>query len=83
MPRKEKIGKIVSNKMDKTVVVAVDMKTAHPKYGKIVISTRRYKAHDESNSCRIGDKVRIQESRPYSKTTHWVLTEILQRAEEV
>jgi small subunit ribosomal protein S17 len=63
--------------MQKTVVVAVENRAPHPKYGKIVVKTRRYKAHDEDNRCKIGDRVRIQETRPLSKTKRWQVTEIL------
>jgi small subunit ribosomal protein S17 len=68
---------VVSDKMNKTVVVAVENRTAHPKYGKIVVRTKRYKAHDEENQCKEGDRVRIQETRPLSRTKHWMVAEIL------
>lgn len=77
MAVKERVGLVVSDKMDKTVVVAIESRTAHPKYGKIVVSTKRYKAHDEENQCKTGDRVRIQETRPLSKTKHWMVAEIL------
>jgi small subunit ribosomal protein S17 len=77
MAVKERVGLVVSDKMQKTVVVAVENRTAHPKYGKIVVKTRRYKAHDEENTCKVGDRVRIQETRPLSKTKRWQITEIL------
>ncbi|MBW4445037.1 MAG: 30S ribosomal protein S17 [Plectolyngbya sp. WJT66-NPBG17] len=77
MAVKERVGLVVSNKMDKTVVVAVENRTAHPKYGKIVVRTKRYKAHDEENKCKEGDRVRIQETRPLSRTKRWSVLEIL------
>lgn len=77
MAVKERVGLVVSDKMDKTVVVAVENRAAHPKYGKIVVRTRRYKAHDEENKCKIGDRVRIQETRPLSRTKRWAVLEIL------
>lgn len=78
MAIKEKIGVVVSNKMNKTVVVAVEDRSAHPKYGKIVVRTKRYKAHDEENKCKEGDRVKIQETRPLSKTKCWRVATILQ-----
>ncbi|WP_413174937.1 30S ribosomal protein S17 [Anabaena azotica] len=77
MAVKERVGLVVSDKMQKTVVVAVENRSPHPKYGKIVVRTRRYKAHDEDNHCKVGDRVRIQETRPLSKTKRWQVTEIL------
>jgi len=77
MAVKERVGLVVSDKMDKTVVVAVENRTAHPKYGKIVVRTKRYKAHDEENQCKEGDRVRIQETRPLSRTKRWMVAEIL------
>ncbi|CAA9261272.1 SSU ribosomal protein S17p (S11e) [uncultured Coleofasciculus sp.] len=77
MAVKERVGLVVSDKMNKTVVVAVENRTAHPKYGKIVVRTKRYKAHDEENQCKAGDRVRIQETRPLSRTKHWMVAEIL------
>lgn len=67
----------MSDKMQKTVVVAVENRAPHPKYGKIVVRTRRYKVHDEENQCRVGDRVRILETRPLSRTKRWVVAEIL------
>ena len=67
----------MSDKMDKTVVVAVENRAPHPKYGKIVVRTQRYKAHDEENKCQVGDRVRIQETRPLSRTKHWIVADIL------
>lgn len=83
MPKKEKVGKVVSNKMEKTIVVVVHEKHPHPKYGKIQDKTVKFKAHDEKNECREGDLVRIVESRPYSKEKNWVLASVLERVEEV
>ena len=83
MPRKEKIGHVVSDKMDKTIVVAVSEKESHPKYGKIMAHTIKFKAHDEKNECRQGDRVRIIESRPMSKDKRWALAEILEKTQEV
>jgi small subunit ribosomal protein S17 len=80
MAVKERIGLVVSDKMDKTVVVAIESRTAHPKYGKIIVRTKRYKAHDEENKCKIGDQVRIQETRPLSKTKRWAVIDILTTA---
>jgi small subunit ribosomal protein S17 len=78
--RKEKIGVIFSNKMDKSVTVAVKWKEKHPMYGKFVNRTKKFHAHDESNDCNIGDTVRIMETRPLSKTKRWRVVEILERA---
>ncbi|HAX78179.1 MAG TPA: 30S ribosomal protein S17 [Cyanobacteria bacterium UBA11372] len=77
MAVKERVGLVVSDKMNKTVVVAVENRAPHPKYGKIMVKTKRYKAHDEENKCKEGDRVRIQETRPLSKTKRWVVAEIL------
>lgn len=77
MAVKERIGLVVSDKMDKTVVVAIENRAPHIKYGKIVVRTKRYKAHDEENKCHTGDRVRILESRPLSRTKRWVVAEIL------
>lgn len=78
--RKEKVGVIFSNKMDKSVTVAVKWKEKHPMYGKFVNRTKKFHAHDESNDCNIGDTVRIMETRPLSKTKRWRVVEILERA---
>ncbi|MEQ8464628.1 30S ribosomal protein S17 [Coleofasciculus sp. E2-BRE-01] len=80
MAVKERVGLVVSNKMDKTVVVAVENRSPHPKYGKIVVNTKRYKAHDEENRCQEGDRVRIQETRPLSRTKRWQVKDILNSA---
>jgi len=74
---KERVGLVVSDKMQKTIVVAVENRSAHPKYGKIVVKTKRYKAHDEENKCKEGDRVRIRETRPLSRTKRWQLIDVL------
>jgi small subunit ribosomal protein S17 len=79
--RKVRVGKVVSDKMDKTIVVAVERSTRHPLYGKIIRKTKKYKAHDEGNACRIGDKVRIMETRPLSRDKRWRLVEIVERTQ--
>lgn len=79
MAVKERVGLVVSDKMQKTVVVAIENRSPHPKYGKIVVRTQRYKVHDEENKCVVGDRVRIQETRPLSKTKRWVVLDILNR----
>lgn len=78
--RKERVGIVVSDKMDKTIVVAVSERVKHPFYKKIVNRTKKFKAHDENNACGIGDKVRIQETRPLSKDKCWRLVEIIEKA---
>ena len=77
--RKTRTGKVVSNKMDKTIVVAVENNVKHPLYNKIIKRTYKLKAHDENNDCNIGDTVRIMETRPLSKLKRWRLTEIIER----
>ena len=74
-------GKVVSDKMDKTIVVAVENKRLHPRYKKLVLKTRKFKAHDESNQCKIGDLVEIIEHTPMSKTKRWLLKEVLSKAD--
>ena len=74
------VGKVVSNKMDKSVTVAIKRKEKHPIYGKFVNKTTKFVAHDETNTCNPGDTVRIAETRPLSKTKHWRLVEIIERA---
>ncbi|MBX5435849.1 MAG: 30S ribosomal protein S17 [Alicyclobacillaceae bacterium] len=81
--RKVRIGKVVSDKMDKTIVVAVEEHKLHPLYGKTVRRTKKFKAHDENNEARVGDTVRIMETRPLSKEKRWRLVEIIERAEIV
>ena len=78
--RKERIGKVTSNKMQKSIVVSEVKKVKHPMYGKFVLKTKKYVAHDETNDCNEGDKVRIMETRPLSKTKCWRLVEIIDRA---
>jgi len=78
--RKERIGVVSSNKMEKTITVEVKWKERHPMYGKYVNKTRKFHAHDEKNECNIGDTVRIMETRPLSKTKRWRLIEIIERA---
>jgi small subunit ribosomal protein S17 len=78
--RKERIGVVASDKMDKSIVVSVLRKVKHPKYGKFVKKTTKFVAHDEKNDCREGDTVLIMETRPLSKTKNWRLIEVLERA---
>jgi small subunit ribosomal protein S17 len=78
--RKERIGRVVSNKMQKTITVAVDRKVKHPIYGKFMNKTTKFKAHDEQNTAGIGDTVRIMETRPISKDKRWRLIEIIEKA---
>ena len=79
--RKVKIGKVVSNKMDKTIVVAIEYRVKHPLYGKVVKRTYKLKAHDEENICAKGDKVKVMETRPLSKDKRWRLVEIVEKAQ--
>jgi len=78
--RKTRVGKVVSDKMDKTIVVTVEDRVAHPLYKKIIKRTYRLKAHDENNECKIGDTVRVMETRPLSKDKRWRLVEIIEKA---
>ncbi len=78
--RKERIGVVTSNKMQKSIVVSEVKRVKHPMYGKFVLRTKKYVAHDEQNDCNIGDTVRIMETRPLSKTKCWRLVEVLERA---
>lgn len=78
--RKVRIGRVVSDKMDKTIVVAVETIVRHPLYGKSIKRTTKFKAHDENNECVIGDKVKIMETRPLSKEKRWRLAEIVEKA---
>jgi small subunit ribosomal protein S17 len=80
---KSRIGIVTSNKMDKTAVVRVDRRVRHAKYGKIVVRHVKYKAHDESNTCQIGDRVRIVETRPLSKDKRWRVAETIVKATQV
>ena len=78
--RKEKVGVVTSNKMTKSIVVAVERKVKHPKYGKFINRTSKFMAHDEKNECNIGDMVRITETRPLSKNKRWRLVEVIEKA---
>ena len=78
--RKERTGVVTSNKMDKSITVAIKWKEKHPIYGKFVNKTKKYHAHDEKNECGIGDTVKIMETRPFSKTKRWRLVQIIERA---
>lgn len=78
--RKERIGQVVSNKMQKTITIAVNRRVKHPFYGKFIRKTTKFTAHDEANDCNIGDTVRIMETRPLSKNKRWRLVEIIERA---
>ena len=79
--RKARIGVVVSDKAEKTVTVQVERRFAHPLYGKQVAKTKKYQAHDQNNEFRVGDKVRIVETRPLSKTKHWRVVELIERPE--
>ena len=79
--RKTEVGRVVSNKMDKTVVVAIEDSVKHPLYKKVIKRTVKLKAHDENNECSIGDRVRVMETRPLSKEKRWRLVEIIKKAE--
>jgi small subunit ribosomal protein S17 len=78
--RKQRVGTVTSDKMDKTITISVERRVKHPIYGKFVKSTKKFKAHDESNESKAGDTVRIMETRPLSKTKRWRLVEIIERA---
>ena len=78
--RKERVGVVVSDKMDKTIVVEIRTRVKHPLYGKIMNRTTKLKAHDENNECGVGDTVRVMETRPLSKEKHWRLVEIVEKA---
>jgi len=78
--RKERVGIVTSNKMDKTITVAVERREKHPMYGKFVKKTSKFAAHDEKNDCGIGDTVKIMETRPLSKNKRWRLVEVIERA---
>jgi small subunit ribosomal protein S17 len=79
--RKTRIGKVVSDKMDKTIVVAIETSVKHPLYGKIIKRTYKLKAHDENNECKMGDKVKVMETRPLSKEKRWRLVEVVEKAQ--
>ncbi len=78
--RKTRVGVVISDKMDKTIVVSVTNNVKHPLYGKVVKRTYKLKAHDENNECRIGDKVKVMETRPLSKDKRWRLVEVIEKA---
>ena len=78
--RKTRVGKVVSDKMDKTIVVAIEDSVQHPLYKKVMKRTYKLKAHDENNECRVGDKVKVMETRPLSKDKHWRLVEVVEQA---
>ena len=78
--RKTRVGKVVSDKMDKTIVVSIEDRVAHPLYKKVIPHTYKLKAHDENNECKIGDKVKVMETRPLSKDKRWRLVEIIEKA---
>jgi small subunit ribosomal protein S17 len=78
--RKERVGTVKSNKMDKTIVITVERKVKHPKYGKFVKKTTKFTAHDEKNECGLGDTVKIMETRPISKSKRWRLVEVVEKA---
>lgn len=79
MKQKKTFGMVVSNNMNKTIIVAVKQQVSHKKYGKIFIKTNKYYAHDENNTCNIGDIVQIQETRPLSKNKHWMLIKLIRK----
>lgn len=79
--RKTRVGKVVSDKMDKTIVVAIETSVKHPLYKKIVKSTYKLKAHDENNECKVGDRVKVMETRPLSKEKRWRVVEIVEKAQ--
>ena len=78
--RKRRSGTVVSNRMDKTLVVTVERRFLHPRFGKYILTRKRYKVHDEANTCNIGDRVEIEETRPLSKEKRWRLLRIIERA---
>ena len=81
--RKERVGEVISNKMTKTIVVRVERRFAHPRYKKVVTGYSKFYAHDEKNEAKVGDQVRIRETRPLSKLKNWRLVEVLERSAEV
>jgi small subunit ribosomal protein S17 len=76
MPKKELVGKVISNKMQKTIVVAVETRSAHEKYEKPILRTRKFKAHDPESKCKVGDRVRLRECRPLSREKRWIVIEV-------
>ncbi len=81
--RKERLGEVISNKMAKTIIVRVERRYAHPKFKKVVTGYKKFYAHDEKSEAKVGDRVRIEETRPFSKTKRWRLVEIVERAAEI
>lgn len=81
--RKERVGKVIANKMAKTIIVRVERRFPHPKFKKVMTGYKKFYAHDEKNEAKVGDRVRIQETRPLSKTKRWRLVEIVERGTEV
>jgi small subunit ribosomal protein S17 len=81
--RKERVGEVISNKMTKTIIVRVERRFPHPKYKKVITGFKKFYAHDEKNEAKMGDRVRIVETRPLSKTKCWRLVEVVERGEEV
>ncbi len=81
--RKERVGEVISNKMNKTIVVRVERRFPHPKFKKVVTGYKKFYAHDEKNEAKVGDRVRIEETRPLSKTKRWRLVEVVERAVEI
>jgi|TARA_B110000444_G_C18849412_1_gene604362 small subunit ribosomal protein S17 len=80
MPVKEKVGIVISNKMDKTIVVNVESRYSHPMYSKIMVKTKKYLAHDENEECNIGDQVLVQECRPLSRKKRWMLSKVISKS---
>jgi small subunit ribosomal protein S17 len=81
--RKERVGEVISNKMSKTIVVRVERRFPHPRYGKVITAYTKFYAHDEKNEAKAGDRVRIQETRPLSKLKRWRLVEVVERGEQI
>jgi small subunit ribosomal protein S17 len=82
-PRKERLGEVIANKMAKTIIVRVERRFPHPKYKKVITGYKKFYAHDEKSEAKVGDRVRIQETRPLSKTKRWRLVEIVERGTEI
>src|SRR3954462_15568886 len=78
--RKERVGEVISNKMAKTIIVRVERRFAHPKYKKVITGYKKFYAHDEKSEAKVGDRVRIEETRPLSKTKHWRLVEVVEKS---
>ena len=81
--RKERVGEVISNKMAKTIIVRVERRFPHPRFKKVITGYKKFYAHDEKNEAKVGDRVRIEETRPLSKTKHWRLVEVVERGAEV